>query len=155
MVTLPWLGAQLLPSPELVSGRSGLLFGMRWQLTPLLYSYGIHRSQDPWRSFVVEPIVRQSGSAELYFSPEYFGVSGSLDRRFGWRTGLRTYLPVVERGDYLSLSLGTSWLRWQGRDSVGYEAGAHILFGFVGAIVTCEPMPESTRWIFTLQLRIF
>ncbi len=154
--TVPWVGAQLVPSPEFVSDpRHGALFGMRWQLTPLLYSFGIYRTLSPWRAFVVEPIVRQSGSTELYFSPEYFGVSGSVDQRFGARTGLRTYLPVVERGDDLSLSFGASWLHWQGRDSVGYEAGAHVLFGFVGAIVTFEPLPHAARWTFTLQLRIF
>jgi len=155
MVTFPWVGAQLVPSPELIADRSGVLFGMRWQVTPLLFSYGIHRSQNPWRSFVVEPIVRQSGSTEVYVSPEYFGVPGTATERFGVRTGLRSYFPVVQRGDYLSVSLGASWPRWQGRDSVGYEAGAHVLFGFVGALVTVEPTPEAARWIFTLQMRVF
>ena len=146
---------QLVPSPELVVQDDETAFGARWQLTPVLYSFGIHRSQSPWRALVVEPIVRQSGSVELYFSPEYIALGDDLSERFGTRAGLRSYLPVVERGDYLSLSFGTSALRFQGETSVAYEIGAHMLFGFLGTLASYSPTPEGGRFISTLHVRFF
>jgi hypothetical protein len=59
--TLPWLIPQLIPSPELGFGAlkgasNDAHFGMRWQLTPVLYSFGMYRKLSPWRFFVVEPL---------------------------------------------------------------------------------------------------
>lgn len=150
-----WLLMQLLPSPELVVQDGRVAFGSRWQLTPVLYSFGIHRSQSPWRTFVVEPIVRHSGSLELHVTPEYIALASAWSDRFGLRSGLRSYVPVIERGDYLSLSFGTSVLRYQQETSVAYELGAHVLFGFVGTILSYSPTPEGGRFISTLQLRFF
>lgn len=153
--TLPWVVGQLVPSPEVVVQDGDAAFGARWQLTPVLYSFGIHRSQCPWRAFVVEPIVRQSGSIEIYLSPEYISFGQDLSERFGLRAGLRSYVPVIERGDYLSLSFGTSVLRYQGETSAAYEVGAHVLFGFFGTLLSYSPTPEGGRIISTLQVRFF
>src|SRR5262245_49472320 len=49
-VTFAWLATQLLPSPELAfTNEGGPRFGMRWQLTPLLYSFGVDRRVSPFR----------------------------------------------------------------------------------------------------------
>src|SRR5262249_17835578 len=73
-----WALPRFLPSPELAFGRQRSLddaghvdrgvstaFGLRWQLTPVLWSFGVHRRQSRWRFFVVDPFARQSGSLEL------------------------------------------------------------------------------------------
>lgn len=151
-VTLPWAVAQLVPSPGLAFD-DGVHFAARWQLTPVAYSFGVHRSQSRVRSFVVPPVFRYSGSVELYGSPEYVEKGDDFGDRFGVRVGLRAYLPVLHRGDYLALSYGSSWSRFQGQDAVGYEAGAHVLFGFVGLIVTVEPSEQ--RWFSMMHLRFF
>jgi hypothetical protein len=36
-----WLVAQLIPSPLIVTGKDHVGGGVRWQLTPLSYSFGI------------------------------------------------------------------------------------------------------------------
>ena len=148
--TVSWAVTQLLPSPEYVGGQGASYFGLRWQLTPVLYSFGINRKLSPWRFFVVEPLTRQSGSIELFFSPEYvFGLSTVL------RTGLRSYFPLVQHGEYLSLSLGASHYLLEGHSGAAVEAGAYVLFGIVGAQVTYSPSHLPTEWIATLRLRYF
>jgi hypothetical protein len=154
-LTVPWVAAQLLPSPELVIDEGQAKFGARWQLTPVLYSFGIHRRLSPWRTFIVEPIVRHSGSSELYVSPEYLALSPRFVDRLGTRIGIRSTFPVLHRGEYLSVSIGTSMLHLAGHSSVAYELGSHVLFGFLGVLATYSPTPEGHRWIFTLDVRVF
>jgi hypothetical protein len=153
--TLPWFALQLVPSPEIASGNRGAHFGLRWQLTPVLYSFGIHRRLSPWRFFVVEPVVRQSGSLELFVSPEYLAIEPELRDRFLLRAGLRTYYPLVQRGEYVSISLGSSYFRVAGQDSVAYEAGVYVLYGVLGVRVDYAPGHDAARWIASLTFRFF
>ncbi len=150
--TWPWLGAQLVPSPELTLGEPAAGFGLRWQLTPVLYSFGIHRELSPWRFFVVEPLTRQSGSVELHFSPEYLTA---LDDHLGVRAGIRSYFPLAQRGEYLSLALGASYLRFGEQEAVAYETGLYVLYGFVGLEVAYAARLEPARIIAALKLRVF
>jgi len=154
-VTPGWLLTQLIPSPELAIGDEGGLFGLRWQLTPLLYSFGLDRRLSRFRAFVVEPLVRTSGSIELFFSPEYLALDTAFSRRFGFRGGVRAYFPVLEKGDYLSVSLGTAYARYDGRNAVSYQLGAYVLFGFLGFEQSFLPALDQARWISTLNLRFF
>jgi len=154
-VTWPWLATQLVPSPELVYGESTARFGMRWQVTPLLYSWGIHRGLSPWRMFVVEPNVRHFGSLELYFSPEVVTKGGNLGAAWIVRTGARAYFPLVEHGEYLSCSVGASQYFYDGRSAAGYEAGIYTLFGVLGLQFTASPQFSPMATSFTLSVRYF
>ncbi len=149
-----WLATQAIPSPELVVGDEGARFGMRWQLTPLLYSFGIHRRLSPLRSFVVEPLVRHSGSVELFFSPEWVAYQGGAARL---HTGARVYVPVLHRGEYLSFSVGAAYSLFDGRPGVSYEAGAYVLFGLLGLVTSVSPTPSHSpvATTFTLRVRYF
>jgi hypothetical protein len=162
--TLAWAAFQLLPSPELAFGRHRRIsptgsvetdtspaFGLRWQLTPLLWSFGVHPRQSRWRYFVVDPIARQSGSIELSTSFEYIG--GHVDR-FLARPGLRVYLPVAQKGEYLSVSAGTSVYSYEGF-RVAYDVGAYILAGMFGFQMTVAPAHAPLAAIATLRLRYF
>jgi hypothetical protein len=162
--TLAWALFQLVPSPELAFGRhdhigptgavtdeSAVAFGLRWQLTPVLWSFGVHRSQSRWRWFVVDPIARQSGSLELSTSFEYIG--GHIDRVIP-RPGLRVYLPVAQKGEYLSVSLGTSVYPYDGL-RVAYDVGAYILAGTLGLQMTVAPAHAPLAAIATIRLRYF
>lgn len=155
--TLAWFLTQLVPSPELAGGRhAGPQFGLRWQVTPLLYSWGVHRGLSPWRFLVAEPLVRQSGSIELYFTPEVFpGYGSSFGDAWMVRTGVRTYLPLVAHGEYLSASIGASHFYFDGQSGAAFEAGLYALFGVVGVQVTWSPSPVPFAWIATLRLRYF
>jgi hypothetical protein len=154
-VTWPWLLTQLVPSPELVYGDATARFGVRWQVTPLLFSWGIHRGLSPWRFLVAEPYVRQSGSIELYLTPEYVSSGGSLGDGGILRTGLRSYFPLVEHGEYLSVSIGASQFFYEGRSGAAYEAGIYTLYGVVGLQVTASPSTSPLATIATLRLRYF
>ena len=152
--TIPWLATQLVPSPELTTGDSRVHVGLRGQATPLLFSWGIHHGLSPWRFFVAEPYVRQSGSIELFLSPEYF-AGGSLAAGWGVRTGVRSYFPVVEHGEYLSVSLGSSHLLFAGRSYAAGEVGAYVLFGVLGAQLTLSPRGGPLAAIATFRVRYF
>jgi hypothetical protein len=154
-VTLPWMLTQLLPSPEIGAGVNGAVFGLRWQLVPVLYSFGIDRRLSPWRAFVVEPLVRTSGSLELFVSPEYLAIDDDWSRRFGFRVGVRAHFPVLEKGDYLSVSLGSAYVRFAGRESASYQFGAYLLFGFLGFEQSIVPALDEARWIGTFNVRFF
>lgn len=152
--SLEWALWQLIPSPELGVG-GGARFGLRWQLTPLLYSFATDARLDRWRWLVAEPIVRQSGSLELFASPEYLALEGGAAARFGVRGGLRAYLGLVGRGDNLSLSLGASYFHFRDADGPALEAGAYVLFGALGLVLTYSPTFDAAPWITTLRLRYF
>ncbi|AUX38603.1 MULTISPECIES: hypothetical protein [Sorangium] len=154
-LTLPWLLVQLVPSPELWIGSGEAHFGVRWQVTPLLYSFGMNRKLSPWRAFVVEPLTRHSGSLELFGSPEYIARPGALGERWILRGGVRAYFPLLHRGDYLSCSLGGSAIYARERLGAAYEAGVYTLFGALGAQVTTTPTAALRSTTITLSIRYF
>ncbi|HQY64048.1 MAG: hypothetical protein IPF92_02515 [Myxococcales bacterium] len=152
--TFVWLLTQFVPSPELVVGSEGARFGVRWNVSPLLYSFGIHRRLSPWRVLVVEPVVRHSGSIEIFASPEwvvYRGGTTLLD------LGVRSTVPLLHRGEYLSASVGVAYTSFEGVGAARYEAGLYTVFGVFGVVVSASPnlalAPVSTA--VTLRLRYF
>src|SRR5438552_12189920 len=112
---LVWLATQLVPSPQIgfsAPPHEGAVFGLEWQLTPVLYSFGAHRGASRWRAFLAEPRVRHAGSVELFASPEYLALRDVPDRakdRWFVRPGGRAYFPLARDGEYLSASLGVSY----------------------------------------------
>lgn len=154
-VTLPWAATQLLPSPEWYLEPDRVSFGIRWQVTPLLYSFGVNRKLSPWRSFIVEPLVRHAGSIELFGSPEYLTVTPSFRDNWLLRGGLRAYFPLAQRGDYLSCSLGGSVLYFRGHPAMSYEAGLYTFYGILGVQVTYTPTPALRSTALTLSIRYF
>src|SRR5690606_9827742 len=162
--TFAWVVLQLLPSPELAFGRQRRIdatgavdggpstaFGLRWQVTPLLWSFGVNRHQSRWRYVVVDPLARHSGSLELSGSVEYIG--GHVDRLLA-RPGLRAYFPVLHKGEYLSVSMGTSVYSYDGL-RVAYDVGAYLLSGFFGVQLTVAPTHDPLAAFATIRLRYF
>lgn len=153
--SLEWAVMQLIPSPELGVGDDGVRFGLRWQVSPVLYSFATDARLSRWRWFIAEPIVRHSGSIELFASPEYLTLEGGLADRFGVHVGLRSYFGLIGRGDNLSVSLGSSYYRFAEARGVAFEAGAYVLFGSLGLVLTYAPEFDAARWLTTLRLRYF
>ena len=106
----------------------------------------------PWRWFVAEPIVRHSGSLELFLAPEVRSLPGAP---FDYRVGLRSTQPLVERGDVLSLSLGTALQHSRDALSPSYEPSLQTLFGIVGLAGLWAPSDPRRRWTVTLRLKVF
>lgn len=163
--SLPWLLFQLLPSPEVAvgqvrettsSGASELTtkaaFGLRWQVTPVLWSWGTNRHVSRWRFLVVDPLARHSGSLELPLDLEY--VFGHVDRMIV-RPGVRAYFPLVQRGEYLSVSMGTSTYAYDEKLRVAYDVGAYVLSGIFGVQATIAPDSGPLTAIGTFRIRYF
>jgi hypothetical protein len=150
-----WALWQLIPSPALGFGGGSARFGLRWQLTPLLYSFATDARVSRWRWLIAEPIVRHSGSIELFASPEYLALDGGIGARFGARAGLRAYFGVIGRGDNLSLSLGSSVFHFRDADGVSIEVGAYVLFGGLGLVLQYSPGFDAAPWLAALRLRYF
>jgi len=154
--TALWAALQLIPSPEVVVWNGAARFGARWQVTPLLYSFGINRKLSRWRGFVVEPIVRHSGSSELHLSPEILaGTLAAGTERWILRSGLRSYFPLLYRGDYLSGSAGGSLVHAGDRNGVAFDGGLHTLGGFFGLRASYCPTPGLRITTVALEIRIF
>lgn len=152
--TALWLATQAVPSPEWILGGSGSRFALRWQITPLLYTFALRRELSPWRFFVVEPLARQGGSLELYFSPAYV-MSGERFQRLMPRLGARAYFPIVERGELVSMSFGTSYFSYRTNPGVAFEAGFYVLAGVLGGQFAWSPSNTGADWIVTLRLKYF
>lgn len=153
---LLWSAIQLVPSPQWTFPEgAGPRFGVRWQITPVLYSVGIRRGLSPWRFFLVEPNVRHAGSFEVFFSPEYNLTPGPPERGLGARGGARVYLPLAHAGEYLSCSGGASALATSEGVSGAVEVGLYTLLGTLGLQVTHAPDPRARSTTLTLSLRYF
>jgi len=151
---LYWVGAQLIPSPQWFKPPdSGVRIGMRWQVTPLLYSFGHNRYVSSCRFFMLEPVARQNGSVELFLSPEYLNLD--TEDKWMWRGGARVYFPLVDKGDNLSWSGSISYYQLGSQQGISYEAGVYIFFGIVGLQITHSPELREAPWLFTLRLRFF
>lgn len=157
--SLAWFIVQLIPSPEVAVGRRSApdarieaAFGLRWQVTPLLWSWGTNRHASRWRSFVVDPLARHSGSLELTGTVEYF--FGTVERAIV-RPGVRAYFPLVQRGEYLSMSIGTSTYAYDERMRVAYDVGAYVLWGLFGVQATIAPENGPLTAIGTFRIRYF
>jgi hypothetical protein len=151
-----WISSQFIPSPQLISVQDeGLKFGLRWQVTPVLYSFGINRKLSPWRFLVAEPLVRQNGSIELFLTPEWLNLTEKFKTNWLFRTGIRAYFPLYRRGEYLSGSVATSYYNYNGEQGISYEAGIYLFFGILGFQATYSPDMKTSPWIFTLRLRYF
>lgn len=153
--SIMWAASQLIPSPEWVTSTDRLKFGMRWQVTPVLFSFGINKKLSPWRYFIAEPLVRQSGSVELFFTPEYLNLEDKLKNKWLFRGGARAYIPLWQRGEYLSASLAASYFNFNGNNGLSYEAGIYLFAGILGFQTTYSPSFTNSEWIFTIRLRYF
>lgn len=148
-----WALSQLVPSPLLISGKEHVGGGLRWQVTPVLYSFGI--AERPLRTFFVSPIARHSGSLELHLSPEWSCCAPGDVSSWLLRTGLRLYLPLIEHGEQLSWSLGGSYYRAAGGGGAALDLGVYTLSGVLGLSITVSPWLTRREVITALNIRYF
>ncbi len=149
---------QVIPSPEVGFGgydpehrTLGPAAGLRWQLTPLLYSWGMYRKLSPWRTFVVEPLTRQSGSIELFVSPEYLSAKTT-----DWlvRVGVHATFPLRERGEKLAFTVGAGVCLGT-ESSAEAEAGVSVFTGAFGLFLTYAPRISLAPATVMLRIRWF
>ncbi|HMI85090.1 MAG TPA: hypothetical protein VK550_13405 [Polyangiaceae bacterium] len=148
-----WSFAQLIPSPLYVASSDRVGGGVRWQITPFVYSFGV--AAKPVRAFVIEPVARHAGAFELFGSPEW--ACCAPDGHTSWiaRGGARMYFPLLGRGEGLTGSLGGSYYRAGGGDGASLEAGIYVLFAMLGFTVTVSPRLAGREVISALHIRYF
>jgi hypothetical protein len=148
-----WIFAQLVPSPLYVASSDRVGGGVRWQITPLVYSFGV--AARPVRAFVVEPVARHAGAVELYASPEWACCAPGDGTSWIARGGARLYVPLVGRGEALTGSIGGSYYRASDASGPSLEIGLHVLFTFFGFTVTVSPRLTGREVMTALQIRYF
>lgn len=144
---------QLVPSPLLVAGSGGAGGGLRWQVTPFVYSFGI--TERRLRYFLVAPVARHVGSMELYASPEWTCCAPRGESGWMARLGSRIYLPVIGRGEVLALSLGGSYTYENRRHNGAAEFGLYTFSSIVGVSVTLAPWLSGREALIALALRYY
>jgi hypothetical protein len=92
---------------------------------------------------------------ELYVTPEYVALEPGFAANWALRTGVRSYFPLIEYGEYLAVSIGTSHVLMNGRSHVAGEVGSYVLFGVLGIQLTVSPSAGPMSGIATLRLRYF
>jgi len=149
---LAWLPWQFLPNLTWHSGSPVSAFGFEWEATPLLYSFGMNKQISPWYFFIVEPTARFTGSIELNVAMQvftkkagssYFGVSGQL----------MGFIPLIERGEHLTLNLGTAVYRVANETPVYGIVGVSTLFSILHLNVKYSPNYKS--WVTSIEFRVF
>lgn len=147
-----WTVAQLVPSPLLVASSDRVGGGVRWQVTPFVYSFGV--AARPVRLFVIDPVARHSGAVELYVSPEWACCAPNGSSWIG-RGGGRIHVPIMSHGESLSCSVGGSYYRASGGQGAAFELGAYVLFGMIGLTVTVSPALARREVMTALTIRYF
>lgn len=147
-----WLPLQVVPSLTWYSDPSQSAFGFEWEATPLLYSFGMNKQISPWYSFMVEPPARFTGSVELNVAGQIF-TSKVGTSYFAASANLMGYVPLVARGEELTLNLGVGAYRIAHRTRVFAVAGFSTLFSFVHLNLKHASNPST--WIVSLEFRFF
>jgi hypothetical protein len=155
MAATLWTVAQLIPSPVLVTGSEGFGGGMRWQLTLLVYAFGLqsHRVRSIW----VHPTARHAGAFELYVSPAWLCCAPAPEGNTSWmlNAGGRVYFPLGGRGENLAASLGASYYRASPDDGAAFELAVYTLSSLVGLSVTVAPWLRAREVSTALTLRYY
>ena len=140
---ITWSLLQLIPSPVLVNDadedNARVQLAFRWQFIPLNISFNPNKYVSPVQFFMINPVRRVTGSAEIFVQPEYslanFRYSGA--ERLALSTGARVIIPVQEMGENISMSVGGKYTfrKNERYDEYGYpgvEAGVYFFGGLFG-----------------------
>lgn len=147
-----WLTWQLVPSFTVTSTPTQAPFGLEWEATPLLYSFGISRLVSPWYTFIVEPTARFSGSVEVVVTGQFYPYKlGSS--HFGYSAQLLGHIPLIERGEHLALNVGLAKYRIGNEYPLFKVVGVSTLFGFVH--INLKQSSSPSIWMGSFEIRIF
>lgn len=160
-----WTLMQAVPSVTYYEDRdesnSKLKFGLQWQVIPLSYSFNTNKYVSPVSSFFIRPSKRFSGSAEIFFQPEF--IPGNFKysdlKKFMFKTGVRAIIPVFHRGEYLSFSLGAGYYQQKNNndkiiDGITYETTVYSFFGMLGLKLNYNNKAVS-RYSFGLYFKYY
>ena len=148
-----WGVVQLIPSPVLITGSEGYGGGMRWQLSLLVFAYGLE--QNRWRSIWVHPTARHAGAVELYVSPAWLCCAPQDRTSWMLHAGGRVYMPLEGKGENLAASLGASYYRASPQHGPAFELAVYMLSSLVGISITVAPWLTGREVSTALTLRYY
>ena len=151
-ISWSWATLQAVPSLSWTSFPTKTQFSLEWEITPVLYSFGMNKLDPRWHLFFVTQPERFAGSIEFNISTQlypykvrtgYWGFSGQL----------LAHLPLVERGEHLGLNLGAAHYIIDGSASNYFIVGFSTLFGFLHYNVKYSP--AESIWMHSIEFRLF
>jgi hypothetical protein len=160
-----WGLLQFIPSPVFVNDanidNARVQFGLQWQIIPLNYSFRANKFVSPLQSFMISPVRRFTGSAELFIQPEIvtsdFKYSGF--KNFALNTGARFIIPVQELGENISASVGAKYT-FRKNDVTGktgypgIETGVYFFGGMIG-FQFVKNFDNNNKYSVALYLKYF
>ncbi len=160
-----WALLQLVPSPTIFQDANNdnarILFGFKWHITPLNISFNPNKYVSPFQFFMINPVRRFTGSAEIFIQPELALSSFKYSDLsiFGISTGPRIIIPLSEKGENLSFSIGGKFTYRKNFDTgknyySGIEAGLYIFGGLIGLQYT-QNFNTKTNYNFNIYLKYF
>ena len=160
---LSWTALQAIPSPTFTvdrgHGEQQRVTSFRWQITPISYSWSANELVSPVSYLKVNPIRRHAGSAEFFVQPEVavrdYQFAGLSRSSLG--IGSRAFLPVVEYGEYLSVSLGAKYIfrrsiNGDNANAFAGEIGLYTYSGLIGLQLGVEP---EGRYSLSIYLKYY
>ena len=162
---ITWMLLQLVPSPTFYQdsddNSARILFGFKWHITPINISFNPNKYVSPVQSFMIDPVRRFTGSAELFVQPELATVSFKYSNLniFGLSTGLRAVLPISEKGENFAFSIGGKYTYRKNFSEdkntyYGIEAGLYFFGGLMGFQYT-QNFNTRTNYNFNLYIKYF
>jgi hypothetical protein len=151
-VNTTWLILQSIPSLTWTSLPSQTNFAFEWEITPLLYSFGMTKLDPPWHFFKISQPERFAGSLEFDITVQLF-TSLVGTSHWGFSGQLLGHLPLIERGEYLGLNIGVA--RYSNAFvSTNYLVGGFsTLFGFLHYNIKYSP--SDALWMHSVEFRFF
>jgi len=160
-----WAALQTVPSITFFEDRnennSALKFGLQWQVIPFSYSFNANKYVSNLNFFFIQPVKRYSGSAEVFFQPEY--ITGDFKyaglKKFMFKSGARLVFPIFQKGEYLSFSLGAGYYNQRTNqniiiDGITYEAAIYSFYGMLGLKFNYNQKAVS-RYSFGLYFKYY
>lgn len=147
-----WYPYQFIPNVLVHTASGGTAFGAEWEVTPLLYSWGMNPKVSPWSSFIVVPTARFSGSIEWTVAARAFTskVGGS---HFGVATHLMSHFPLSDVGELAGLNLGAGLQGAPDGWRLFKVAGVSTAFGMLHFNIAHADRP--TTWVGSIEVRIY
>ena len=160
-----WGLLQLIPSPTVFhdgnNDNNRLQFGLKWNFIPVNFSFHANKYVSPVQFFMINPIRRVTGSAEIFIQPEIStsNFEYSEIQNSGVSTGSRFILPLTESGENLAFSLGLKYSYRKDNNSNNYEyygaeAGIYFFAGMMGFQYT-QNFNSRTKYNISFYIKYF
>jgi hypothetical protein len=162
---ITWTVLQTIPAITFNSDNNDnntrIITGVRWNVTPVNFSFNANEYVSPVQFFIVNPVRRLGGSVELFVQPEYTLANYNYSnlKRFSFTTGTRLFIPLEETGENLAVSIGGKYSLRQTKESSenntsGIELGLYTFFGILGVKFDYN-FNKNNRYNISLNFKYF